>query len=59
MIEQIEGSKTLNGLERINPIGGSKEYFKIEIDKSRIGLLLKNKKVIVTCFIFNQFYKAD
>lgn len=44
MLEQIEASNSLKGLEGIKPIGGSKEYFKMEIDKSKIGLVIKGKK---------------
>ncbi len=35
-----------------------KNFYKLQIDKSKIALRVNDKTVTIGCFLFNQYYKA-
>lgn len=43
----------------IKSVTGQKYFFKLTIDKSRIGLELENDVKIVSCFLYNQYFYRD
>jgi mRNA-degrading endonuclease RelE of RelBE toxin-antitoxin system len=40
----------------IKNVKGEKYFFKLFIDRSRIGLELENDTIIITCFLYNQYF---
>ncbi len=39
----------------VKPVNGDKNLYKIEIGKSRIGLVVKGKTIVIRCFLHNQY----
>jgi len=35
----------------------NKNFYKLHINESRIGLMLKNKKCYILCFLYNQYFE--
>ena len=42
-------------VKNITAINYLKNYYKLTIDKSRIGMQVKSKKLHITCFLYNQY----
>jgi hypothetical protein len=40
----------------IKNVRGEKCFFKLFIEKSRIGLELENDSIIISCFLYNQYF---
>jgi mRNA-degrading endonuclease RelE of RelBE toxin-antitoxin system len=40
----------------IKNVRGEKYFFKLFIEKSRIGLELENDSIIISCFLYNQYF---
>lgn len=57
--EKMEAAKTLKEVEGVEAYNNSKTHFKLEVDKSRIGIRLQGGKVVIVCFIFNQFIERE
>jgi mRNA-degrading endonuclease RelE of RelBE toxin-antitoxin system len=39
----------------IKTSSGNKQFFKIMVENSRIGLKYDNKKAVIICFLYNEF----
>ena len=35
----------------------TKNFYRLFIDKSRIGLIVKNNKLYIVCFLYNQYFE--
>lgn len=35
----------------------TKNYFKLNIDESRIGMMIKSGRLHITCFLYNQYFE--
>jgi len=40
-------------VKNIKAVPGSKNYYKLHIDKSRIGMMVKDGKLFILCFLYN------
>ncbi len=40
----------------VKNVRGEKYFFKLFIEKSRIGLELENDSIIISCFLYNQYF---
>jgi mRNA-degrading endonuclease RelE of RelBE toxin-antitoxin system len=45
-------------IKGIKNVLGQKYFFKLHIDKSRIGLELENDTIIISCFLYNQYFDS-
>ncbi|MBC7627883.1 hypothetical protein [Ferruginibacter sp.] len=36
---------------------GNRNYYKLYIDKSRIGMMVKDAKLHILCFLYNQYFE--
>ena len=43
-------------IKGITIIKGKNNFFKLRIDKSRIGLEVENDKLYISCFFYNQYF---
>jgi mRNA-degrading endonuclease RelE of RelBE toxin-antitoxin system len=44
-------------VKNIKTVRGEKYFFKMFIEKSRIGLELENDTLIISCFLYNQYFE--
>ena len=44
-------------VKNIIAVGYIKNYYKLTIDKSRIGMLVKSGKLHIACFLYNQYFE--
>lgn len=44
-------------VKNIVAIVGNKNYYKLYIDKSRIGMIVKDAKLYILCFLYNQYFE--
>ena len=36
---------------------GNKDFYKLYIDDSRIGMMIKDSKLYILCFLYNQYFE--
>lgn len=36
---------------------GNKDYYKLYIEDSRIGMMVSNSKLYILCFLYNQYFE--
>ena len=44
-------------VKNVSEIKHKKNYYKLAIDKSRIGMAIKLRKLYITSFLFNQYFE--
>jgi len=44
-------------VKNITAITGNKNYYKLYIEESRIGMMMKDGKLYILCFLYNQYFE--
>jgi mRNA-degrading endonuclease RelE of RelBE toxin-antitoxin system len=44
-------------VKNISANSGNKNYYKLYIDESRIGMMVKDAKLYILCFLYNQYFE--
>jgi mRNA interferase RelE/StbE len=58
VIEQIEEADGISGVKNLKKLKGESEYYRIRIGDYRIGLIIKNERVVlVRCLNRKEIYR--
>ena len=55
--QQLKVVDKVTEIKEVYPIG--KNFYKLVIGKSKIALRIQGNKVIIGCFLHNQFYQSN
>jgi mRNA-degrading endonuclease RelE of RelBE toxin-antitoxin system len=57
--QQLKGVDYPTEIKNIKNVKGEKYFFKLFIEKSRIGLELENDTIIISCFLYNRYFEIE